>query len=90
MWGDAPSELQKPTEKGNLQARHPLQFGLQTPIAKSARDLTAICHRRLDNGVNHEQHTRPSAAASADPSRDVRAQTGTSPEINLTYRRMST
>ncbi len=42
MRGDACSELQKLTEKGNLQARHPLQPGLQIPRAKGAPDLTAI------------------------------------------------
>ncbi len=44
MRGDARSELQKLTEKGNLQARHwhPPQPGLQIPRAKGAPDLTAI------------------------------------------------
>ncbi len=49
MWGDALSELQNLTEKGNLQARHTLLPGLQTPRAKGAPDLTAIGHRGLDN-----------------------------------------
>ncbi len=50
MWGDAQqaqngSELQKLTEKGNLQARHPLQPGPQITRAEGAPDypdLTAI------------------------------------------------
>ncbi len=57
MWGDALSELQNLTEKGNLQARHTLQPGLQTPRAKGAPDLTAIGHRGLDNMVRNDKLT---------------------------------
>ncbi len=39
---DALSKLQKLTEKGNLQARCPLQPGLQIPRAKGSLDFTAI------------------------------------------------
>ncbi len=42
VWGDARSELQKLMDKANLQARHPLQPGLQIPRAKGAPDSTAI------------------------------------------------
>ncbi len=63
MWGDALSELQNLTEKGNLQGRHTLQPGLQTSRAKGAPHLTAIGHRGLDNSINQAPHHRKGLVA---------------------------
>ncbi len=63
MWGDALSEPQDLTEKGDLQARHTLEPGLQTPRAMGAPDLTAIGHRGLDNSIKQAPHHRKGLVA---------------------------
>ena len=63
MCGDALFELQKLTEKGNLQARHTLQPGLQIPRAKGAPDLTAIGHCWLDNSIKQAPYQRKGLVA---------------------------
>ncbi len=66
MWGDAPSELQKLTEKGNLQTRHPLRPVLQIPRAKGAPDVVYLSF--LSHLAWHTPFTlHPSTSIACEP-----------------------